>query len=261
MGITKNKILLLGYGSIGQALTPLLFAHFGVEAAQMSVMTADDAGMVVAHRYGVSYTNLTITEDNYSEILGAELAKGDWLINVSVEVSTVDLIEWCRHRGVFYLDTCVEPWKGGYDVEVAGSVGTTTNYALRHRALALRQPGAATAVIAHGANPGLITHFVKAGLTEMAAHAGYELNQNWAELARALGVAAIHIAERDTQTAHHLLAAGEFVNTWSIDGLLAEAGQRAELGWGRMRPAFQQAVVAMTTATEAVFIWGNAVLK
>ena len=54
----------------------------------------------------------------------------------------------------------------------------------------------------------------------------------WAALAAELGVKVIHIAERDTQIARIAKQPGEFVNTWSIDGFVAEGMQPAELGWG-----------------------------
>jgi homospermidine synthase len=54
-----------------------------------------------------------------------------------------------------------------------------------------------------------------------------------AQTAASLGVKVIHVAERDTQQpADASLAPGEFVNTWSVPGFLAEAQQFAEAGWG-----------------------------
>jgi len=55
---------------------------------------------------------------------------------------------------------------------------------------------------------------------------------DWATLAMKLGVKVIHIAERDTQKSKHVKKDNEFVNTWSVDGFISEAGQPAELGWG-----------------------------
>ena len=47
-----------------------------------------------------------------------------------------------------------------------------------------------------------------------------------------LGVKGIHVAERDTQVSARPKPVGVFVNTWSVDGLLSEGYQPAELGWG-----------------------------
>jgi homospermidine synthase len=47
-----------------------------------------------------------------------------------------------------------------------------------------------------------------------------------------LGVRGVHIAERDTQVSARQRPPGVFVNTWSVDGLVSEGYQPAELGWG-----------------------------
>ncbi len=53
-----------------------------------------------------------------------------------------------------------------------------------------------------------------------------------------LGVRVIHIAERDTQIANIPKQAGEFVNTWSVDGFIGEGSQPAELGWELTKNTF-----------------------
>jgi len=166
------------------------------------------------------------------------LGRGDFLLNLSVDVSSVALVQLCRERGALYLDTCVEPWAGGYTDPLL-SVSERSNYALRESALALIRPAAndPTAVMTHGANPGLVSHFVKQALLNIAADTGLgsatpTSRAEWARLAATLGVKVIHIAERDTQTADRAKQRGEFVNTWSIDGFVGEGNQPAELGWG-----------------------------
>ena len=48
-----------------------------------------------------------------------------------------------------------------------------------------------------------------------------------------LGIKGMHVAERDTQVTKEVRPAGEFWNTWSIDGFIEEAvHQPCELGWG-----------------------------
>ncbi len=153
-------------------------------------------------------------------------------------MSSVALIELCQEVGALYLDTCIEPWPGGY-TDPNLSPAARSNYALRESALALRggSPDAPTAVITHGANPGLVSHFVKQALIDVARDAGLGAappgdRAGWARLAETLGVKVIHIAERDTQVAKIPKEPGEFVNTWSIDGFYSEGSQPAELGWG-----------------------------
>jgi homospermidine synthase len=155
-----------------------------------------------------------------------------------VDVASTALIKLCWEKGAMYLDTCIEPWPGGY-TDPTVPAARRTNYALREEALALR-PGnarAPTAVLTHGANPGLVSHLVKQALlniaTDTAAEAGNPQSRaDWGDLARRLGVKVIHIAERDTQVSHVPKQPNEFVNTWSVDGFVSEGSQPAELGWG-----------------------------
>jgi homospermidine synthase len=137
-----------------------------------------------------------------------------------------------------YLDTCIEPWAGGY-TDPGTPVARRTNYALREEALALRaaNPKAPTAVLTHGANPGLVSHLVKQALLNIAGDLGVEAGspkarEEWGQLARRLGVKVVHIAERDTQVSSIPKQPNQFVNTWSVDGFVSEGSQPAELGWG-----------------------------
>jgi homospermidine synthase len=140
------------------------------------------------------------------------------------------------------LDEHNEPWAGAY-LDTSTPVNERTNYALREAALALRR-GAAdpgpTVVLTHGANPGLVSYFVKQALVNLAHDNEPQLlngtlprrREDWARLAQHLGVRVIHIAERDTQICETHKQPGEFVNTWSADGFVDEGTQPAELGWG-----------------------------
>jgi len=230
----RAHVLFIGFGSIAQAVAPLLMAHWRLSPGRVSAIAADGAGADVADSLGIKHAVMPLSPSNLDEILAAELSAGDLLINVSVDVSSKALIEWCQAHDVLYLDTCVEPWKGGYLPTADRQQADTTNYALRNDVLSLRAKGKATAVIAHGANPGIISHLAKAGLLAMAAARGLTVPsgpQAFAQLSQALGIRVVQVAERDTQHAD-TLPTNAFVNTWSASGLLSEAWQVAECGWG-----------------------------
>ena len=95
-------------------------------------------------------------------MLARYLNKGDFLLNLSVDVSSVALIKLCWRRGALYLDTCIEPWSGGYTDKSIGP-SLRSNYALREKALAFgrEKRGGPTAILGQGANPGLASAFVK----------------------------------------------------------------------------------------------------
>ena len=225
-----KRVLIIGYGSIGQGLTSLLLKHFDLKPQNVHVVTADLRGYEIAQAYGINFDVNPITPKNFNLVMHSFKDEVDVVINVSVDVSSYELAKWCQQNGVLYLDTCVEPWLGGYRYR---TLNETTNYFLREQILSLPGRGRPTALVAHGANPGLVSHFVKQGLLELAKVRGVTPTGDFAELAEQLGVKIIQIAERDTQDDGQPLTAGEFKNTWSVDGFISEAfDQCAELGWG-----------------------------
>ncbi|HZP97918.1 MAG TPA: saccharopine dehydrogenase C-terminal domain-containing protein [Reyranella sp.] len=234
-----GRMVMIGFGSIGQGVLPLIFRHIDMRPDQITVISADDrGGLKEMKRFGVTFIRKRLTEANLRPTLEKRLGKGDFLVNLSVEVASTALVELCQEKGALYIDTCIEPWPGGY-TDPNLSVSLRSNYALREKMLALkpRYEGGPTAVIAHGANPGLVSHFVKKALMNIARDTGVKVEkpatrQAWAELAQRLGVKVIHIAERDTQVSKKPKKVGEFVNTWSIDGFVSEGSQPAEMGWG-----------------------------
>ena len=233
-----GRLVIVGFGSIGQGVLPLLLRHLEIAADRITIITAEPRGHDVAAEYGIRFIETALTRSNYRALLEPQLGKDDFLLNVSVDVSSVTLIELCQERGALYLDTCIEPWPGGY-TDPSLPPSARSNYALRESALALRAryPRGPTAVLTHGANPGLVSHFVKQALIDLSRNTGLQdaipaSRADWARLAETLGVKAIHIAERDTQVSTMSKEPGEFVNTWSIDGFVSEGSQPAELGWG-----------------------------
>ncbi|HML10552.1 MAG TPA: saccharopine dehydrogenase NADP-binding domain-containing protein [Stellaceae bacterium] len=233
-----GRLVIIGFGSIGQGVLPLILRHISIAPENITIVTAEPRGKNVAEQYAVRFVETPLTRDNYRTVLDPLIRRGDFVLNVSVEVSSVALIELCQEKGALYLDTCIEPWPGGYtDPNLTAS--ERSNYALRESALALRgrYAGGPTAVLTHGANPGLVSHFVKQALVDVVraddpAAAIPRDRTGWGHLAERLEIKVIHIAERDTQVALIPKLPGEFVNTWSIDGFFSEGSQPAELGWG-----------------------------
>jgi homospermidine synthase len=231
-----GRLVMVGCGSIGQGVLPLILRHIDMPSGRITIVTADERGAAIAAEHGLRRIVTALTRENYRAVLAPLLGPGDFLLNLSVDVSSVALIRFAREAGALYLDTCIEPWAGGY-TDASLTPSQRSNYALRESAIALRGGGEPTAVVTHGANPGLVSHLLKEALLNVARDTGLnvpmpEARADWALLAERLGVKAIHVAERDTQAANRAKEPGEFVNTWSIDGFVGEGCQPAELGWG-----------------------------
>ncbi len=231
----NHRIIMLGFGSIGRALLPLIFEKFDMQPSQITIFDCSGAGNKVAQEFNVSFQLQTITSTNYMSVIGNQLREGDFIIDVSYDIASLAMIELCEQKGALYINTSTEPWIEDWNDNLSPAL--RTNYQLRENLIKLKGKTKKTAVVTHGANPGLASHFVKQGLWNMAKD--NELcvsmpqdSSGWANLAKLLGIKAIHIAERDTQITEKSKVPGEFVNTWSVFGLMDEGVQPAELGWG-----------------------------
>jgi homospermidine synthase len=238
LGNFAGRLVLLGFGSIGQAVLPVLFAELGIPPAQVRIVKPGEDASGIAAALGVQLLPHALTESNYRELLEPLLGPGDFLLNLSVDVSSLALIAFCRERGAFYLDADNEPWPGRYqDAQLPPT--QRSNHALREEVLAFGRdhPRGPTACITQGANPGLVNSLLKVALLRMASDLRLPVQEpatraDWAALARDLQVKVVHVAERDTQVPARRRQRGEFVNTWSVEAFVAEGLQPAELGWG-----------------------------
>lgn len=232
-----KHILLLGFGSIARALLPLLLDRLDIQKNQISIIANDDTSEAVAKENGIAYQNHTITAKNYLKIIGEQLHDGDFLVNLSCFISSEDLIKLCDRKGALYIDTDNEIWGISQREWSKFPLADRTNYMMREKTLKLKGKVTKTAIITHGANPGLASHFVKQALMQMAKDNKLNIStptnsEEWATLAYDLGIKAIHVAENDTQVSNQPRLPNEFVNTWSVDGFVQEGTQPAELGWG-----------------------------
>jgi homospermidine synthase len=237
----SGPVIMIGFGSIGRGVLPLLERHFTFDASRMVVIDPVDQDRGLVEERGITFLAQAVTQENYRELLTPLLTAGDgqgFCINLSVDTGSASLIELCQELGALYIDTVVEPWAGFYFDVAAGPAGRT-NYALREEILDLRRrlTGGPTAISCCGANPGMVSWFVKQAMLTIARDTGRKVveprsRENWAKLARSLGIKGIHIAERDTQRTKTSKPHNVFRNTWSVEGFIAEGSQPAELGWG-----------------------------
>ena len=241
-GRIDGPIVMIGFGSIGKGTLPLIERHFTYDKSRFVVVDPDDKDRKLLDERGIRFIHEAVTKDNYRKLLPPLLTEGGgqgFCVNLSVDTSSVDIMELCNELGALYIDTVNEPWAGFYFNPKIGPE-KRSNYALREITLAAkrkRKPGSNTAVSCCGANPGMVSWFVKQALINIAGDLKIKIKEpatreDWGKLAKKLGVKGIHIAERDTQRAKQPKAMNVFVNTWSIEGFLSEGMQPAELGWG-----------------------------
>ena len=246
-----KKILFVGYGAVAECTLPILLKHIEVPARNITVMDFADksAKLKPWTSQGVRFVRDRVTQGNLSRLLGKHLSAGDLLIDLAWNIDACVILQWCHDHGVLYVNTSTElwdPYAGGSDQHPTKRTLYWRHMNLR-RLLAKWKTKGPTAVIEHGANPGLISHFTKQGLIDIgsnlladkklkgrAAEKVHDLiaGRQFNELAHELGVRVIHCSERDTQITDQPKQVDEFVNTWSIEGFREEGTTTSEMGWG-----------------------------
>ena len=259
--ITFNKkILFVGYGAVAECTLPILFKHIKVPAKNVTIMDFEDKKDKLKKwtSKGVNYVQDRVAQDNLAAILGKYVSAGDVIIDLAWNIDALVVLTWCHEHGVLYINTSTEVWDPY--TGLPDSKPTTKTLYWRHmnlrRMLKSWKTKGATAVIEHGANPGLLSHFTKQGLIDIGQSliADKKLKGKKAEevaqaikdrtfnvLAQKIGVKVIHCSERDTQISDVPKQVDEFVNTWSIEGFREEGTTTAEMGWGtheKELPAF-----------------------
>lgn len=247
----SQRILFVGFGAVARCTLPILLKHLDVDPKRITIMDFDpnDAALRPWTERGMTFVEDKVTQDNMHTLLSQHLSSGDLLIDLAWNIDCNEILLWCHDRGVLYINTSVELWDPYAGAEHKTPQERTLYWRhmnIRRMTGKWREPGP-TAVIEHGANPGLISHFTKQALLDIAERALAERRVSGAQgekiaqhakalefnhLARELDVKVIHCSERDTQITDQPKEVNEFVNTWSVEGFREEGTTTAEMGWG-----------------------------
>lgn len=247
----EKRVLFLGYGAVAQCALPIFLKLVQVSPRNITVMDFEDQSGIIREwtAKGVNWVQDRVTEENLGTLLGKYVGAGDLLIDLAWNIDCCELLQWCHDHGVLYVNASVElwnPYQGATQKHPTERTLYWRHMNIRKLVSGWKTPGP-TAVIEHGANPGLISHWTRKGLLDIAARmladglakgADAEELQSLAKsrsfnhLARKLGVKVIHCSERDTQISDQPKRVDEFVNTWSVEGFREEGTTTAEMGWG-----------------------------
>ena len=246
----NRRIVMTGFGMVAQAALPMLLKHLRVPPSNITVIDFADREPALRRwlNRGVRFVRERVTPLNLPRLLSTYVGRGDLIIDLAWSIDSFDILEWAHNNEVLYVNASLESWDPVADMHSKSSIDKSL-YARYQKLLPMagewRQ--AVTAVIDHGANPGLVSHFVKQGLLDIGAKALRENRlpraqarrmermleeQRFADLARTLGVKVIHCSEWDTQRASKAKRPDEFVATWSVEGMWEESISPSELGWG-----------------------------
>jgi homospermidine synthase len=236
-----GNIVFFGFGGVAECTLPILLRHLNIDLHKVTIIDMLDKSEVLKDwiSKGITFVQLQVVEKNYKDVMKKYLKAGDLLIDVCYDIACTELIQYCRDNKIFYINTSIEEWNytDGYDKRTPFDKSLyARNQEVDAQIQGWEDNDGATAILDMGANPGLISHFMKQGLIDLANSkkvSTKSTNRNdYAELAKALGVKVVLDTERDTQISIQPKEVDEFVNTWSPLGLVEEATSPAELGWG-----------------------------
>lgn len=126
----SGHILIFGCGSVARCTIPLILKELNVKPNQLTVIDfVDNSSKIPA---GINYLIEEITPENYKKILSAHLKKGDILLELAWNISTLDLLFWCKEHGVLYVNSATELW----DFKKTTRIEEKTLY---HRHMAIRE--------------------------------------------------------------------------------------------------------------------------
>jgi homospermidine synthase len=244
----KNNILILGYGSVSRCTIPIILDQMDVTREKITVIDFEDKAKELEPliKKGIKYVQKKITPENLDATLTKYAGKDSLIIDLAWNIGAIDIVTWAHNNNCLYINTSVELW----DPYKNEDIFEKTLYWRQMQLKELNQKWggrSVTAILDHGANPGLISHFIKKGLIDIADKIvkdkkfsdtrtrellKYKEQKDFPNLARVLGVKVIHCSERDTQITNRPKEVNEFVNTWSIEGFREEGIAPAEMGWG-----------------------------
>jgi len=244
----RNRVLIIGYGSVSKCTLPILLKHIAIPFENITIIDIEDKSQELAAwtAQGITFFQRKVTPENLDRVLSDYVGPGGLLIDLSWNIDCCEILRWCHEHDVLYVNTSVEIWDPEAGLFTASPYEKSLYYRqIKLKELSLDWNDAPSCVVDHGANPGLISHFARQGLVDIANRMIADgiapdpdlldqliRDRDVARLAMETGVKVIHCSERDTQVSRLPKQVDEFVGTWSIVGLREEGIAPAELGWG-----------------------------
>ena len=160
----SGRIVQFGFGAIGKSFFEKVFKEIEFKIDNYYVISRNKLEYDYFIELGGMHNNFIVTEitrDNFKEEFSKVLREGDFLIDFADTVGTKDILEWCAINNIMYLNTGEADWPDHwYSIfeENLKKQKLITEYNKN------KNVNKYPIVLQHGNNPGLVSHFVKAGL-------------------------------------------------------------------------------------------------
>ena len=226
----KNKIVQLGFGAVGKSFFEKVANEIKYDEEKYFVISNNRLEYTYFVEMGGKLGNFVVANicrENFKEIFNKYLNEGDLLIDFADSVGTRDFLEWCAYNNVMYLNTGETDWADNwYNILDENLKKNELRKKIKQKNDVNRYP----IVLQHGNNPGLVSHFLKAGLEYIVKKQFKDdeklnelLRQNkFNMLARELDLREIHVNDNDCQDVKDKFYEDKLYSTWSIDSFFFE---------------------------------------
>ena len=206
-----GKVLMLGYGSVAKCTLPIMLKHIQIPISNITLIDFEDKHDALKEwtSQGLNYVQHKITKENLEQTLSQYLPKANGLlIDLAWNIGCNDILKWCHENHILYINTSVEQWDPELDMDIKSPFEKSLYFRqMKLRDMIKNWRSSTTAVLDHGANPGLISHFTKQALLDITERlikenkvskkeaskiAKLAKQRKFPELAMTLGVKVIH---------------------------------------------------------------------
>jgi homospermidine synthase len=223
-----RHFLLLGMGSVMKALLELLQHehHSFLKMSMTCICPEVIPEYIFAIKPDLKHIQTHITEENVYKLLEPLITPETLVIDLTVNVETIDIIKICKRNGTMYLNTSLE--KYNKDESNMNLEHTTLYYQeleLEKATKDINNP--ITIIHSMGMNPGAISALVYQGIdaycTQYMPEKKPLLKQNKFNLVAKDILDMIHISEFDNQEVKLQAKPDTMINSWSGTGFVVEA--------------------------------------
>lgn len=236
----KNKIIQFGFGAVGKSFFEKVSNEIKFDKYKYFVISRDKLECTYFIELGGNMNNFIvadITKENFKKVFSKYIDEGDLLIDFADSVGTKDFVEWCANNNVMYLNTGETDWADNWYNIFEENIKKNE---LRDKLYKNNSVNKYPIVLHHGNNPGLVSHFVKAGL-EYIVKKQFKNNDylnkllkedKFNELAKELDLSEIHVNDNDIQEVKDKFDKNKLYSTWSIDSFFFEMLSEATINVG-----------------------------
>ena len=225
-----KKIVQLGFGAVGKSFFEKVSKEIKFDINKYFVISRDKLEYSFFIELGGNINNFIVADinrNNFKKVFSNYIDEGDFLIDFADGVGTRDFVEWCANKNVMYLNTGETDWEDNwYSIFEENLKKNELRNNLKQNSKVNKYP----IVLQHGNNPGLVSHFVKAGL-EYIVKKQFKKNEylnkllkenKFNELAKELKLKEIHVNDKDYQKVKDIFDENKLYSTWSVDSFFFE---------------------------------------